>query len=411
MKKYFPIIIGCGIYIVIFTLLLLYRVTLHPQDIYVGDAGTYHLGAVNIVTHGMYSLDGVTPYSEREMGMSFFLAAIYFFVGTENPLATLFIQGLVYLCSVCFFVTELKRHTTKRIAHSAFFFLLLAPPIFHAELTFYRDGLTLSLLLFFATAFLSFMRRPSWGAASLSGLFLGFIIFTYLPFLFLPFFLIILFWLLALPRKYLLAVLGIPFLIVFFWGMRNFSHDGHFRLTNSHRTTVMWYARAEQAEQVQGLEPYRCLFAEYISRDWSGRSPACSTTSLYHVMWPDGRPRADEGQIASESQRKILRHFPQYLWYSVSEVLEYHLPFVNGWGRNYNILASLYSVFVFVGCALALRSRFAAHYAFFLLLILYSTAVFSLTDATPRYQIPTIFCYIFFAAVGYDTLMKRLKSS
>lgn len=401
---------GCGVYLLIFSLLLFNRVILHPQDIYVGDAGEYHLGAVNLVQHGMYSVDGVTPHVEREMGMSFFLAATYFFFGINNPLATLFVQGILYLCSVCFFVTALKNHTSQRIANMTLLFLILVPSIFHAELTLYREGLTLSLFLFFVTTFLYFMRGPSWRTAVLAGLFLGFILFTYIPFLFLPLFLVVLFWFLSLPKKYLLAVLGIPLVILFLWGTRNYLHDGRFRLTDSRREFTMWYARAEQAQHVRGLEPYRCLWAEYISRDWSNRSPACSTTGLLHVMWPHGL-RGDEDKIAYDSKQKLVRYFPNYLWYSISEVLELHLPFVNGWGRNYNILEALCTVIVLVGCVLALRSPWQRHYALFLLLILYSTAVFSLTDATPRYHMPTIFCYLFFAAVGYDNFMRRLSNS
>lgn len=408
MKKPSVLFIGCVVYLLIFSFLLWNRVALHRQDIYTGDADAYHRGAVNLTQYGMYSLNGVTPYIEREMGMSFFLAATYFFAGTNNPLVTLSLQGLLYLCSACFFVTALKKHTTARISHLTFFFLILAPSIFHAELTFYREGLTLSLFLLFATAFLHFLDRASWRAASLTGLFLGLIIFTYIPFLFLPLFLLGFFWLFSLPKKYLTVVLGIPFVILCAWGTRNYLLDGRFRLTDTYRTAVMLYARAEQAEQVHGLEPYRCLYAEYISRDWSNRSPACSTTRLSHVLWPKG-PRGDEMQIAAESKKKILRYFPYYVWYSVSEVVELHLPFVNGWGRSYNILAMFYQVMLFVGCAMALRVSSGKHSAFLLMLILYSTALFSLTDATPRYHLPTLFCYITFAAVGYDALLKRLR--
>ena len=111
--------------------------------------------------------------------------------------------------------------------------------------------------------------------------------------------------------------------------------------------------------------------------------------------------------IAAGGKAKILHFFSYYLWFSVFEIIEFHLPYVNGWGFAYNALAALSMVILYVGCLLAIPSLRRREYAIFLVLILYCTVIFSLTDATPRYLLPVIFCYALFAGIGYDWLIKK----
>ncbi|MBI5155839.1 hypothetical protein HZA45_01040, partial [Candidatus Peregrinibacteria bacterium] len=49
-----------------------------------GDALSYNNGAISILTKHMYSQDFITPFYDREPGMSIFIAAVYTIFGIGN---------------------------------------------------------------------------------------------------------------------------------------------------------------------------------------------------------------------------------------------------------------------------------------------------------------------------------------
>jgi hypothetical protein len=372
-----------------------------------GDSHEYHLGAVNLVQNGMYSVDGETPTIEREPGQSFFLAAAYLIFGIGNTDAIFIIQGILYFVSVLIFAFSLKRITSVNTSRITALILLAFPPAYHAVFSLYRESITLSMFLLFTALFLSFQKSQTWAKAIGLGCLLGVIILTYLPFLYVSIFLIPALLLLKIPKRYASAVVLMPFIFVMFWSARNYYHEGKFQPVGSFRTTAMWYARAEQAEHVQGLDPIKCLTAEYITRDWSGLPDACSTNSLINTRWPGRIETGMEDQIAWESQMKIIQYLPHYLWFSVIEIVELHIPFVNGWGRGYNIASAFGTLILYIGIVLSLGSIWKKKYAIFGVLVLYTNLVFMLTDTTPRYLLPVIFCYAVLSAIGYSKLLKR----
>lgn len=399
---------GALLYGALFALLLPTRLG-DPLDLtFSSDASEYNAGAVHLLSSLMYSLDGMTPSVEREPGMSAFLAFVYFFFGLENRLAVFVVQGVLYLLAVMAFVHQLDRHFTPRVAHIACFLLLFLPPAFHAQLSVYREGLALSLFLLFSSALLALLRQRSLRTAVAAGLLLGALILTYIPFLFLPLFIFPLLLLWKVRRQCIGTVLLLSVGIVLFWGARNFLEDGRFRMTGNFRTTAMLYARGEQAEHLRGLKPFRCLLAEYVTRDWSALPLTCSTNYLINTRWPGRIPTGEEATIARESAQKLFSFFPHYLWFSLFEILELHLPFVDGWGRLYNILTTFSTILLYLGCALAFPEILKREHAIFLFFILYSTLVFALTDATPRYLVPTLFAYAALASIGYSRVLPRL---
>ena len=202
-------------------------------------------------------------------------------------------------------------------------------------------------------------------------------------------------------------MLILPYALTMLWGVRNLQADGHFRFIDPDRTAVMWYVRGEQAERVTAWEAPKCLWSEYISRNWTGRSDACSFNGLMHAKWPDGKPLGTETAIGKAGQAKILAHFPNYVAFSLWEVVEFHLPYVNGWGFLYNLSAAIGSLILYVGCILGLWTVRRKEFALFWLLIGYTVAVFVLTDATPRYLMPIVFCYAVVASVGYTAAFAR----
>lgn len=374
------------------------------------DALQYSEAAANLATRGFYSFDGIQPYIEREPGFSTFLAPIYFLFGKANLLAVFLAQGALYLVASYVFCREIARRYGMRVASACTLLLLTFPGALRAIFMLYRESVALSLFMLFASAFLWFLRTPTWRSSLVAGLLMSALILTYYSFFFLPLFLLPLLLLLWRPQKKYIALFFVAsYALVCLWGVRNMLQDGRFRVIDSFRTTVMWHVRAEQAEHVTGTEPFMCLWAEYISRNWNGRSHACSTTGVFHQKWPHGVPLGNEAQIAQEGQMRILRHLPSYLWFSVAEVVELHLPFVGGgWPFWFHLLAAIGSVLLYIGVALSLFSRGIKSSSFFLAVLVYGVCVFSLTDATPRYLVPTIFCYALLASVGYTEAFSRI---
>lgn len=386
------------------------RLSVPPSDTFSHDPGDYTSAAVHLVKESMYSTDGTHPFFEREPGYSVFLAAVYRIFGLENRLGIFLMQGILTLLAILLFTSELRRHVVgERIASTVLIFFVLLPSVYHTVFSAYRENFALILVLFFAASFLRLQRSPSVSAATLSGVLLGALLLTYIPFLFFPIFLIPLAWVLPIPKRHLLAVILIPYVFIVLWSGRNFLQEGGFRIAAPERTAIMIYVRGEQAEHIRGLEPFRCLFAEYISRNWEGRSAQCSFNGVMHGLVDSGRMSTETpAMIAAGGKAKILQFFPYYLWFSMFEVIEFHLPYVNGWGFVYNALAALSMVMLYVGCLLALPSLRRREYAIFLLLIVYCTVIFSFTDATPRYLLPIIFCYAVIGAVGYDWIIDRI---
>jgi hypothetical protein len=272
-----------------------------------------------------------------------------------------------------------------------------------------RESLLASLFLLLAAATLSLMRKPRRNAALAQGSLSTAIILTGLPFLFLPLFLAGFLLLQRVSWRHLLPLLLIPFVCVGLWGIRNRVEFGRFAFGGDFRTTAMLYVRAQQAEHVQGLEALRCLWSEYISRDWTGRSPACSFNGLVNTKWPGRVPTTQDPEIRRESIATILRDFPNYLWFSVFEILEYHVPYVNGWGHLYNIAVTVAQALLYVGCAVALFrwKKWGTVEWLCTLLAAYSLGIYILTDATPRYHVPLLGAYAILAATGYNVLLTR----
>lgn len=374
---------------------------------FVGDSLTYSLGGVHLLNLHLYSQDGVHPFLEREPVYSFFLAMIYAVFGVWNSSAIFLIQALLYWILSILFVTVLARTLGTRIATICFFILLSSPSVLHGVFIVYREAFVLCLFLLLAIGVLSIVHRDRLGMAIMIGVVLGLIPLAYYSFIALPFFVIFYLWFERVSKRSLFLILSLTVVIVSAWGFRNQSIDGKFRIAGFSRSTIMWYVRGEQAERVHGLEPLRCLWSEYVSRDWTGRSDACSFNYLMNTKWPKGESTIDRS-VAVDAFVKIRSHFGWYLWGSLFQVLELHLPFVGGgWPFIFNLLAAIGTFFLYLGCLFAWRSVLDRRLFFFLLLIAYNAASFGVIAATPRYLIPVSFCYAVFAAIGYEKILKH----
>lgn len=378
-----------------------------------GDPFQYDALARSLATTGVFSLDGVTPFFEREPGYSVFLAAVYAVFGVGSYAAVFAFQGFLHLAASYVFV-----RSTKPFLHGIgpallFGFLLFSPPVFHALFALTRESLSLSLSMFLTAALFSLGRSPSHTKAALAGALLGTTILVNIPFLLFPVGLaaLLLWW--RISWKQVLLCMAVAGAVVAPWGIRNYAHREMLCLTGCYRAALQWYVRGEQAEHIGiGFEPAMCLWAEYVSRDWTARSDFCSFNAVWHGKWPAGFVGVPEdAQIMRDGQAKILANMPSYLWFSLFEVVELHLPYVNGWGRTYNLSAILWTALVYLGCAFSVPFLRRKEYLLFAAFIGYVTLLFALTDAIPRYLVPILHCYAFLAVLGYTGLQRLWSKS
>jgi 4-amino-4-deoxy-L-arabinose transferase-like glycosyltransferase len=377
-----------------------------------GDAFQYSKPAVWLVTNGIYSLDGVTPFFEREPGYAMLLSLIYRVFGLENYMAVYIIQTLLYLTALLFFVGTIRRIVSERTAMITLGILLFLPSIFVISLSLLREMWALTLLLLFTSFFLRLSQDRRWTHAVGAGLAMGWLILSYSPFLVFPFFMLAAFWFYRIRWTHAVLMLILIAAVVAPWGMRNYGHKGMLCLTGCYREALQWYVRGEQAEQLRGLEPLKCLHAEYITRNWEGRSPVCSFNGTWHLKWPQGFKGVPEDQAITKSgQQKILDNFGWYVWGSLFEILEFHIPYVNHWGSAYNNAVSLVMFLVYMGILFAVKAVWRRELVLFGLIAGYIVGVFMFTDATPRYQMPVIFCYALLAGIGYDRCLSWLSNA
>lgn len=407
-----PVIAMLIVFATVWSATLAWRLNDEPREqAFSHDAAEYSAGAVYLLQDGMYSLDGITPTFEREPGQSLYLAAIYAVFGVENRIAIYLIDALLYLAAALVFVREFARINSRRASLIALGLLLTLPSGFHVIFSLNREVLALSLGLLLAASLLKLLRLPTFKTALLSGALLGLLVITYMPLLLLPVFLgpLLLLW--RIPWQKIAVLFLCSAVPLALWAGRNQIIAGQPSLSGTFRPAAAWYVRGQQAEHLRGIEPFMCLWAEYISRDWSNRSEFCSFNGIKNRRWPQGITAPEEHIPAGiEGKALIAQYFPWYLWFSVFEVLELHLPFVDSWGLPYNGLAALSSLMLYVGVLLAIPAFKRKENWLFLAIIVYTTGVFIVTDATPRYLMPVIFCYTALAAIGYDRVLSRYSS-
>lgn len=378
-----------------------------------GDPFQYDALARSLATTGVFSLDGVTPFFEREPGYSVFLAAIYAVFGVGSHDLAFALQAVLHLVASYAFVRSVKPFLLNGAPAILFGLLLFSPPVFHAVFALTRESLALSLTMFLTASAFSLHRSPSYAKAALAGALLGAMILVNIPFLLFPvgFAALLLWW--RISWRQVLLCMAVAGAVVAPWGIRNYAHREMLCLTGCYRAALQWYVRGEQAEHIGiGAEPAMCLWAEYVSRDYEGRSQYCNFNAVWHAKWPEGFVGVPaDAHISRDAQAKILANMPSYLWFSLFEIVELHLPYVNGWGRTYNLSAILWTALVYLGCAFSVLFLRRKEYLLFAAFIGYVTLLFALTDAIPRYLVPILHCYAFLAVLGYTGLQRLWSKS
>ena len=393
-------VVGLVLYAVLAAAMLFSFAHTPFDQIVVGDAAGYHFGAANLVSRGMFSLDGSTPYTDREPGYSFFLAPLYAVFG-PNVFVAFVAQVILYAVAALVFLHEWKRVSPK--THRLLTLILfLSPVVLKSHFLLYRESFVLSAMLFLSALLLSIEANPKWWKIWVSGFLLSFIVFAYFTFVLLPIVLVIyLLWKrVSFSKVAVFLILSSVFPIL--WGFRNFSLDGHFRMTDPNRSTIMTYVRGEQAREMQGLEPLKCLYAEYVSRDFTGLSKSCSFTGIQHRVFPT-RAESNDANYAELGREWIAKHPFNYAWLSLVSVIEFHFPYVGGggWSFAFNVLIAAWTFLMYLGFLLAMPKIFKAMFLLPWTLVAYDVVIHGLTYGMPRYLVPISFCYAIFAAVGY----------
>lgn len=377
-------------------------------ELFTSDAEHYSQAAIHLLTQGFYSIDGTTPFFAREPGMSIFLAGIYAFFGTENGLSLVILQGILFFFATFFFSQEVSKTFSSRIGTFCFFLLLTHISVFHTIFSAYRECLALILFLTSFAFLFRLERRRSFTDAFFAGAFLGGGILTYISFLFFPLLLPFALRMRSVAWRSVAIVFFVTYAVASPWIIRNSLHGEQAYAESQVRMTYVWHVRGVQSEKLTGLEPLRCLYAEYISRDWTGLSDACSFNSVKNRLIAETNVTDHAATITHEGQQNIWGHPVSYLWFSFIDTLELHMPFVGGgWSTEYNLLALIGSVFLYIGCLMGLPALRDRRMFLFMSFALYNTAFFALTDATPRYLLPVLFCYALLAAIGYDRSLVR----
>ncbi len=404
-------IIAIGLLIFFAGIVFPFSFQIPTHTVFTGDDLDYSRGAENLLELGMYSFDGKTLTNFREPGMSFFLTGLYRLFGVRNIFALFFVQTVLFFLASVYFCHQISKVTNQRIGFFTLVLLLTSGSVLHSIFSAYRECLTLILLLFFCGLSLHQWFRFLALRSILLGILLAMTILTYYSFLFFVPFLLI-FW---MYEKQVLRHLSLVFIVCMMivggWAIRNAGHGKGLRIVDSTRQGVMWYVRGQQAEKIQGLLPARCLLAEYLTRSWQGLPHECSYNATWHLRWPKGMDAYPEASFlagADEGKAKILAHPFSYAWFSLFEILELHAPFVGGgWSTKFNVYAALTQLIVGIGFLFGIRKMWSSSLRLMTVLLLFNTALFIFTDATPRYLIPVFFCYALLAACGYDTLLKR----
>lgn len=378
------------------------------QRLFESDDGAYSAGAVHLLREGIYSLDGVTPFTDREPGQSVLLAATYAVFGVENPIGVFLVQGVLFMLASFLLCRSLVSLIGVRAAGLCWVLLLTSGSALHAVFSAYRECLALVLLMGFATLWVSSRggKHTSWMAVSM-GLALGCAILTYSSFVLFPLAAAALWVYERRTVRPALIILSVCYLIVAAWGLRNFSADGRFRIVDGRRADIVWYVRGEQALHVRGIEPVRCLWSEYVSRTWEGRSPDCSFNAVKNRLEASG---VDMVSAGAEGRTHILENLGSYLWFSAVDVIELHLPYVGGgWSTRFNIWMLVAQVILGCGFLAGIPTLLDRRLWLFWVLVFYNTGIFALTDATPRYFVPVCFCYAVIAAIGYHRSLQSFR--
>lgn len=383
-----------------------------PLPLFVSDDAAYSGAAIHLLRDGFLSLDGIHAYMDREPGQSVLLAVAYALFGVENPYGVFVVHAALLYATAFLFCRSLSKKTSQRVGGIAFFLLLISGSVLHTIFTAYRECLTLSLFLLFASVYFSLEERMCTKKIIALSLLISGIILTFYTFFYLPLFIAILWFFEKRPRRYIVLFLLTTYVCIGCWSFRNYVSLGHFRVIDDRRPNIVLFVRGEQAMNIHGLEPARCLWAEYVSRDYSVVSPSCNFNAVMHRQWPHGFVSgAEYSADGLLGKQRIFSHPYSYLWFSIFEIVELHLPYVGGgFSTAFNAYTLLTQLLLFAGCISAFPYFFSLRFRFIVLLMVYNTAIFSLTDAIPRYLLPVIFAYATFSALGYDRLLQRFFS-
>ncbi len=403
LKGELPMTLFFCLFLVVWTFLLPSRLHVSNATFYLDDARSYHVAAIHLADAGVYSLNGRTPYVEREPGYSAFLAVLYHLFGNGNRLAVFIGHLLAFAVSAVCFLSAFRRVAPPLASLLAVFLLFFSPAVFHLLFFGYREVFALSLLLALLAACLASARHSSVLTSLMTGALAGVFALTYMPmFLVPPALLILLVVVYRVPLTHAGIALSVFLSMLGSWGARNYHvTDGACILGGCERSELAWAVRAEQLSTFTFADPFRCLVAEYVTRNFDAVPLACRFGPTVAAVEIDG--------AFTRFRERAFLHPVLYAWTSAMWAVEYHFPYVNGWGRTYNVLELLWSAMLYAGIACLLVFRtWKKEYWLFVLPILLTTALFALIDVEPRYRMPIYGCYAALAAAGYGAVFSRL---
>lgn len=373
------------------------------------DAGAYHRIASSLTTEGIYADHGVLT-SEREPGYPFFLSLVYRMFGIGNRMAIFAMQILLCAVALFFFLREWKEHSSESIVLMTGLFMALMPALYAITFAVYRESVALSLALFVVMSLLRVQRTRAWRDVLLASLTIGALILTYFPFILLPLFLLPALFFFRIPSKYIAAFLLCAYVLPVGWTIRNVAHGDAVEcaVPGCVRSSYAWVFRARQIRDLGMWDPAECLYIKYVTLTFDTMKPACMLGFVAREQWAIGVSNNEVRRDGREAMHVVMRHPFKHLWVSVFTFMEYHIPYLNGWGKMYNLLEASMTALLYLGIGLFIIRRRAWQRVHILLLLcmLSSALPFSLLDVVPRYRTPLLFCYAALSAAGYASLRR-----
>lgn len=386
------------LFAILFAVLLPGRMAVPTEVLFADDASEYDRIARAF-------LDGTVIPTDREPGYPLFLSLAYFIGGEGSRIAIFVLQALLHVGASVVFARSLSAITSRRASLFALGFLLLFPEVFHLIFTVYREGVAMDLVLLFCASFMHLSRSHSARWLTVAAFAIALLGLTYFPLVPpLALLLIVTAFVRALSWKQV-VLLGCGLLVPLGAWMAALSQtDVQCLVPGCERSGLAWHVRGQQVLSLSFLDPPRCLFVEYVTRDLDSIPRSCQ-------FWKEVQYLSDEQipvDVAGDTGKELVLQYPLlHIWTSMWWFVEYHFPYFNGWGMKYNALAALSTLILLVGCFLSIRTRWTREMWLLAGFALAAALFFAVINVEPRYRMPMLGVYVLFASVGYSSLLER----
>lgn len=376
-----------------------------------GDESEYNSYAVNIVSHGIYSMDGKTFSAWREPGYILFISGIYKIFGVGNVRAIQITQTMLVLMTALFIYFIFARQKRPELGVIGSFMIVANPYFGHLSARLLPEIFFTFLLAGVLFLIISLVEIPHPKPVQLVyfGLALGVLSLTRLHFMYFPLALVGVghIWqsrFSVFTGKNALRLLVAFIIPLAMWGLYCLGQSGKFMLQES-RVEIQLFVRAQRVQEpwpelirYTGFQ-IKSTFLGQINSWWWGKD--------YRYIIPKYNPLIN---TKSESISIILGNSTKYVLGNFVEFLKlisvYHAfaaPYFSKYLRV-GVYLTLYGIFARGIFLCWNKKKITDTIAIAFLFILYNAAIISCFNAEPRYNVPFHIFYIVIGLTGLGML-------